>query len=84
LSLFKNWPSDHETAITNERIVQKTGVVFSRTAEMLLSRVEQINVAQTPSRVSRTATSGRCTVHGAGGSVTKFVWVDRPLRGASS
>jgi uncharacterized membrane protein YdbT with pleckstrin-like domain len=66
-----------EIAVTNKRVIVKTGVVRRRTIELLLSKVESIGVDETlPGRMLG---YGTVVVHGTGGTPEPFDKVSHPL-----
>lgn len=66
-----------EMAVTNKRIVVKVGVAARRTIELLLSRVESIDVEE--SVMGRMLGYGTVVVHGTGGTPESFDRIARPL-----
>jgi uncharacterized membrane protein YdbT with pleckstrin-like domain len=66
-----------EMAVTNKRIVIKTGLVKRRTLELLLSKVESIGVEE--GLLGRLLGYGSVVVHGTGGTPEPFKNVSRPL-----
>ena len=66
-----------EMAMTNRRVVIKTGLVSRKTIEMLLNKVESIEVSETP--VGRMMGYGTIVVIGTGGTPEPFHRVAHPL-----
>ena len=66
-----------EFAVTNKRVILKTGVVHQRTAEMFLNKIESVGVDQTA--MGRMLGYGSIVLHGTGGSTEPFERVDNPL-----
>ena len=66
-----------EMALTNRRVVIKTGLVSRKTIEMLLNKVESIEVSETV--LGRTLGYGTIVVIGTGGTPEPFDRVARPL-----
>jgi uncharacterized membrane protein YdbT with pleckstrin-like domain len=66
-----------EFAVTNKRVILKTGVVRRRTAEMFLNKIESVGVDQTV--LGRILNYGSIVVHGTGGSSEPFDFVAKPL-----
>jgi uncharacterized membrane protein YdbT with pleckstrin-like domain len=71
-----------EMAVTNRRVVVKTGLASRRTIEMLLNKVETIEVQETA--LGRLMGYGTVVLVGTGGSTEPFHKVAHPLefRGA--
>ena len=71
-----------EMAVTNRRVVVKTGLASRRTIEMLLNKVETIEVQETA--FGRLLGYGTVVLVGTGGSTEPFHKVSHPLefRGA--
>jgi uncharacterized membrane protein YdbT with pleckstrin-like domain len=67
-----------EMAVTNRRVVVKTGLVRRRTIEMLLNKVESIEVQETT--WGRILGYGTIVVVGSGGSTEPFPRISHPLR----
>jgi uncharacterized membrane protein YdbT with pleckstrin-like domain len=72
---FTRWVS--EFAVTNRRIIIKTGFVARRTVEMNLSKIESVNVDQTV--MGRIFGYGSITIIGTGGTRESFHNIARPL-----
>jgi uncharacterized membrane protein YdbT with pleckstrin-like domain len=66
-----------EMAVTNKRILIKTGLVKRRTLELLLSKVESIGVEE--GLLGRLLGYGSVVVHGIGGTPEPFKNVAHPL-----
>jgi uncharacterized membrane protein YdbT with pleckstrin-like domain len=66
-----------EMAVTNRRVVVKTGLVSRRTIEMLLNKVESIEVSETT--MGRLLGYGAIVVVGTGGSTEPFRKIAHPL-----
>jgi uncharacterized membrane protein YdbT with pleckstrin-like domain len=73
--LIARWSS--EFAITNRRIVIKTGWVRRRTIELNIQQVESVNVDQ--SILGRMLNYGTVTIVGSGGTREVFAYIERPL-----
>jgi uncharacterized membrane protein YdbT with pleckstrin-like domain len=70
--------STSEFAVTNRRVVIKTGVVRRHTLELLLQKVEGIGVDQTV--IGRLLNIGTIVVIGTGGSKEQFANIADPLK----
>jgi uncharacterized membrane protein YdbT with pleckstrin-like domain len=66
-----------EFVITNKRVVVKIGLIWRRTLEMNLSRVETVNVDQ--SVLGRLLDYGTITIIGTGGTRESFRLISKPL-----
>jgi uncharacterized membrane protein YdbT with pleckstrin-like domain len=66
-----------EMAVTNKRVIIKSGLISRRTIEMNLTKVENIGVSQ--SILGRLLDYGTITVVGTGGTREPFKWVRSPL-----
>jgi uncharacterized membrane protein YdbT with pleckstrin-like domain len=66
-----------EMAVTNKRVIIKTGIISRRTIEMNLSKVENIEVNQ--SIIGRIFGYGIITIVGTGGTHEPFKDVSQPL-----
>ncbi len=66
-----------EFAITNKRIIIKTGFISRKTLEMNLSKIESVNVNQ--SIMGRVLGFGDLTVIGTGGTQETFKKINRPI-----
>jgi uncharacterized membrane protein YdbT with pleckstrin-like domain len=69
--------SSAEYAVTNKRVIAKTGLVRRRTVETLLAKVEAVEVDQ--DILGRILGYGTITVTGTGGGRDTIVRVARPL-----
>jgi uncharacterized membrane protein YdbT with pleckstrin-like domain len=67
-----------EMAVTNKRVIAKTGLADRRTIELLLSRVESIAVEEPP--LGRILGYGTVIVRGIGGTPEVFERIQRPLK----
>ena len=67
-----------EMAVTNRRVVIKTGLVRRKTIEMLLNKVESIEVRETT--WGRILGFGAIIVVGTGGSTEPFANISHPIR----
>jgi membrane protein YdbS with pleckstrin-like domain len=67
-----------EMAVTNRRLIVKTGVVRRHTIEMMLSKIESISVSQ--GVLGRIANYGDVLVRGSGGTAEHFARIADPLR----
>jgi len=67
-----------EMAVTNRRVVIKTGLARRKTIEMLLNKVESIEVSETT--VGRMLGYGTIAVIGTGGTLEPFHNVAHPLQ----
>jgi uncharacterized membrane protein YdbT with pleckstrin-like domain len=66
-----------EFAITNKRVVIKTGLISRKTMELNLSKIESVNVDQT--FMGRIFGFGNITIIGIGGTRESFVNIRKPL-----
>ncbi len=66
-----------EMAVTNKRVIAKTGVFNRRTTELLLQKVESVGVDQ--GVLGRMAGYGNIVVKGTGGTAERFKSVENPL-----
>jgi uncharacterized membrane protein YdbT with pleckstrin-like domain len=66
-----------EMAVTNKRVIIKTGIISRRTIEMNLSKIENIEVNQ--SLIGRIFGYGIITIIGTGGTHEPFNTVSQPL-----
>jgi uncharacterized membrane protein YdbT with pleckstrin-like domain len=64
-------------AVTNRRVLMKSGVISRKTVELMLSKVESIGVNQ--GMLGRVAGYGSVVVRGSGGTYELFDRVARPL-----
>ncbi|MDR1694964.1 MAG: PH domain-containing protein [Lactobacillaceae bacterium] len=65
-----------EMALTNKRVIRKTGVIWVKSEELLLSRVESIEIKQTV--IGRILNYGTITFSGTGTSKVKLRMVRSP------
>jgi len=65
-----------EMAVTNRRVLIKTGMTSRRTLDLMLSRVESIGVEETA--VGRMLGYGSVVVRGTGGTPEPFVMIAHP------
>jgi uncharacterized membrane protein YdbT with pleckstrin-like domain len=79
IPLLKAWTtmSSAEFAVTNKRVILKTGVIHNKTAEMFLTKIESVGVDQTI--LGRIFGYGSIELRGTGGSLEPFSNVSRPL-----
>jgi len=66
-----------EMAVTNKRVIIKTGLISRRTVELNHAKVETIGVDQ--GILGRMLNFGAIIVVGTGGTKEKFPWVAAPL-----
>jgi uncharacterized membrane protein YdbT with pleckstrin-like domain len=66
-----------EFAVTNKRVIIKSGWIARRTVEMMLSKVESLDVNQ--GLIGRWCDYGSITIRGTGGTREKFSMVEQPL-----
>jgi uncharacterized membrane protein YdbT with pleckstrin-like domain len=66
-----------EFAITNKRVIIKTGLFSRRTVELNLSKIESVNVDQSIS--GRILGYGNIRIIGTGGTQETFINIKRPL-----
>ena len=69
--------SSTEMAVTNKRVMVKTGMLSRRTTEMMLTKVESVSVDQTI--LGRIWGYGSITVRGTGGTPEPFSRIGHPL-----
>lgn len=74
--LIDQWTS--EFAITNKRIIIKTGLVSRQTLEMNLNKVEAVNVDQ--SIFGRVLGYGSIIIIGIGGTKERFYHISDPMQ----
>lgn len=67
-----------EMAVTNKRVIAKTGIAERRTIELLLSRIESV-VVDEPA-LGRILGYGTVTLHGTGGTPEIFEKIQHPLK----
>jgi uncharacterized membrane protein YdbT with pleckstrin-like domain len=66
-----------EFAVTNKRVILKTGFIQKKTAEMFLNKIESVGVEQ--SIAGRVFGYGTIVLHGTGGTLEPFHQVSAPL-----
>ena len=66
-----------EFAVTNKRVIVKTGLISRKTLEMNLSKIESVNVDQ--SIFERLLGYGTITIIGTGGTKESFLNIVEPL-----
>ena len=66
-----------EFAITNKRVIIKTGLISRKTFEMNLSKIESVNVDQ--SFMGRILGYGTIRIVGSGGTKEEFPNIQKPL-----
>jgi uncharacterized membrane protein YdbT with pleckstrin-like domain len=66
-----------EFGLTNRRIIAKTGLIRRHSLELMLSKVESINVNQ--GLLGRIFNYGTITVVGSGGTRQSFPAIERPM-----
>ena len=66
-----------EFAVTNKRVILKTGIVQRRTTEMFLQKIETVGVDQ--GLAGRMLDFGTITLSGTGGTTEPFGSIARPL-----
>lgn len=66
-----------EMAVTNKRVIVKTGIAERRTVEILLSRIESVAVDEPA--LGRLLGYGTVIVRGTGGTPEMFEKINRPL-----
>lgn len=69
--------SSAEFAVTNKRVILKTGIVQRRTTEMFLSKIETVGVDQ--GLIGRLLDYGTISVRGTGGTSEPFSDIADPL-----
>jgi uncharacterized membrane protein YdbT with pleckstrin-like domain len=69
--------SSADFAVTNKRVILKTGFIRNKTAEMFLAKVESVGVDQTV--MGRLFGYGSIVIRGTGGSLEPFSDIARPL-----
>src|SRR5688572_27322822 len=65
-------------AVTNKRVVMKTGLISRKTLEMNLSKIESVNVNQ--SVLGRILGFGTIIIIGTGGTREQFTRIRKPLQ----
>lgn len=73
--IIDQWTS--EFAITNKRVIIKTGLIARKTLEMNLSKIESVNVNQ--SILGRILGFGDLIIIGTGGTKESFKMIKKPL-----
>lgn len=76
LPILDRWTSEY--AVTNKRVIMKTGLIRRQTLEMNISKIESINVDQ--SMLGRILGYGDITVVGTGGTRESFLTVSSPIK----
>lgn len=76
ISAYINYISS-EYAITDKRVLMKTGLIQRRSMEVFLSKIESISASQ--SVVGRILQYGTITISGTGGSKDPFNYIPNPL-----
>ena len=66
-----------EMAVTNKRVIIKTGIISRKTLEMNLSKIENIMIDQ--GILDRMLNFGKITVVGTGGTKEPFKFISDPL-----
>jgi membrane protein YdbS with pleckstrin-like domain len=66
-----------EVAVTNRRVISKTGFIKRRTVEMHMDKVESVDVDQTI--LGRMLNYGDITIRGTGETLERLRMIDRPL-----
>ena len=74
-ALVRRWST--EMAVTNRRVLMKSGFLGRRTVELMLAKVESIGVDQ--GVLGRMAGYGKVVVRGTGGTHELFDRIARPL-----
>ena len=69
--------SSAEFAVTNKRVILKTGFIQKKTAEMFLNKIESVSVDQ--SILGRILGHGTIVIRGTGGTLEPFDRVSSPL-----
>ncbi|HEX2654906.1 MAG TPA: PH domain-containing protein [Xanthobacteraceae bacterium] len=72
---FRRWTT--EVAVTNHRIIYKTGFIGRSTFEIALDKVESVDVDQ--SILGRLFDYGEITIQGVGEGYKRLPEIDRPL-----
>ncbi|WP_156461289.1 PH domain-containing protein [Devosia sp. Root436] len=67
-----------EIAVTNRRVIQKRGLVWRKTGEMNMGKVESVQVDQ--SILGRILDYGTIAVHGTGSGIEGLHHIARPLQ----
>lgn len=66
-----------EFAITNKRVIVKTGLISRKTAEMNLAKIENVGIEQ--GLLARILNYGTITIVGTGGSTETVLNIHNPL-----
>jgi uncharacterized membrane protein YdbT with pleckstrin-like domain len=79
IPLVKGWVTlaSAEFAVTNKRVILKTGFLRKKTAEMFLAKIESVGVDQPV--IGRVFGYGSIELRGTGGSLEPFSNITRPL-----
>ncbi len=72
---FRRWTT--EIAITNHRVIYKTGLIARRTVEMNIAKVESVDVNQ--SVLGRILNFGTITIKGTGAGIEALRDISKPL-----
>jgi uncharacterized membrane protein YdbT with pleckstrin-like domain len=77
--LIKHWwrRFTTEVAVTDRRVISKTGFIKRRTIEMHMDKVESVDVDQTI--LGRLFNYGDITIRGTGETLERLRMIDRPL-----
>lgn len=73
--ILERWTT--EFAITNKRVVNKSGLIKRKTFEMNLNKIESVNIDQ--SIIGRILGYGHIMVIGTGGSKEEFKYIKQPI-----
>ena len=65
-----------EITVTTRRVLIKTGILYRKTTEILLAKVESVSIEE--SVTARLFGFGKVTVHGTGGTPETFERIARP------
>ena len=66
-----------EIAVTNRRVILKTGLISRRTVEMILTRIESVDVRQ--SILGRVLNYGDVLIRGTGSGMEPIKGIDAPI-----
>ncbi|MDR3495197.1 MAG: PH domain-containing protein [Ancalomicrobiaceae bacterium] len=72
---FRKWTT--EIGVTDRRVIQKTGFISRRTAEMNINQVERVEVRQTI--LGRIFNYGSLSIHGTGAGLEGLETIADPL-----
>ncbi|MDR3374452.1 MAG: PH domain-containing protein [Ancalomicrobiaceae bacterium] len=72
---FRKWTT--EIGVTDRRVIQKTGFISRRTAEMNINQVERVEVRQ--SILGRVFNYGSLSIHGTGSGLEGLETIADPL-----